>query len=73
MCANVIIELDFRQQHAAQKIGNMIEITKPNWSQVTVMSLPDKILSKCILVLWFGSLLDLRVPLVVREKKAVDR
>ena len=73
MCANVIIELDFRQQHAAQKIGNMIEITKPNWSQVTVMSLPDKILSKCIFVLWFGSLLDLRVPLVVREKKAVDR
>ena len=51
----------------------MIEITKPNWSQVTVMSLPDKILSKCIFVLWFGSLLDLRVPLVVREKKAVDR
>ena len=51
----------------------MIEITKPNWSQVTVMSLPDKILSKCIFVLWLGSLLDLRVPLVVREKKAVDR
>ena len=55
-------------------LGSTIKlITKDNWSQVTVMSLPDKILSKCIFVLWLGSLLDLRVPLVVREKKAVDR
>ena len=36
------------------------------------MSLPDKALSKCIFVLWLGSLLDLRVPLVVREKKVSD-
>ena len=55
-------------------LGSTIKlITKCNWSQVTAMSLQDKILSKCIFVLWLGSLLDLRVPLVVREKKAVDR